>query len=134
VPEEFVPLAPRQWSPTRKYFIASATCHMPLYFQNPVLERYGQSIEVALGPAGRFASYPLDDPTQSKQRNQLLEPLFSAGLFMFQLGTLPYRMIVDPPWEAEYDLGYYRPGDRIPVDTYYLPIHGVGPPLRGSRY
>jgi hypothetical protein len=134
VPEEFVPLAPRQWSPTRKYFNAAATCHATLYFQNAVLERYGQSLEQVIGPAGRYFSYPLDDPRESKQRNQLLEPIFGAGLFAFQLGTWPVRVLLDPPWEAEYDLGYYRPGDRIPVDTYYLPTWGVGPPLRGMRY
>ena len=43
-------------------------------------------------------------------------------------------MIMDPPWEAEYDLGYYRPGDRVPTDVFYLPLTGVGPPLRGKNY
>ncbi len=43
-------------------------------------------------------------------------------------------MIVDPPWEAEYDLGYYRPGDKVPADTTYIPRRGVGPPLRGPNY
>ncbi len=41
---------------------------------------------------------------------------------------------MDPPWEAEYDLGYWRPGDRVPTDMYYLPLTGVGPPLRGRNY
>ena len=44
------------------------------------------------------------------------------------------KLIVDPPWEAEYDLGYYRPGDRIPEDSVYWPFHGIGPPLRGMKY
>ena len=34
----------------------------------------------------------------------------------------------------EYDLGYFRPGDRVPTDTIYLPLTGVGPPLHGKRY
>jgi hypothetical protein len=134
VPEEFTPLPPRQWDPNRKYWAAAATCHMPLYFQDAALERYGQGVEQALGPAGRYFSYPLDDPRQSNQRNQLLQPLFSAGLFIGQLAVLPYNMIMDPPWEAEYDLGYHRPGDRVPADTYYLPTTGIGPPFRGMRY
>ena len=79
-------------------------------------------------------TYPLDDPTQSKQRNQLFQPLYSIGLFAAQIAALPYNLVVDPPWEAEYDLGYYRPGDRIPPDTYYLPWHGVGPPLHSRDY
>lgn len=134
IPEEFVPMVPRNWTPSRKSWAAAATCHMPLYFQDAVLERYGQSTEQALGPIGRFFSYPLDDPRQSTQRNQILQPFYSIGLFGLQIGLLPYNMIVDPPWEAEYDLGYYRPGDRIPTDSTYLPLHGVGPPLHGRRY
>lgn len=134
VPEEFVPLAPRDWTPSRKYWAAAATCHSPLYFQDAVLERYGYSVEQRFGRAGRFLTFPLDDPTQSKQRNQILQPLFSYGLFAFQIVALPYNLLVDPPWEAEYDLGYYRPGDRVPTDVYYLPWHGIGPPLHGMNY
>src|SRR5262249_11267063 len=59
---------------------------------------------------------------------------FSIGLFAAQVALLPYNMFMDPPWEAEYDLGYYRPGDKVPTDVYYLPLTGVGPPLHGSNY
>lgn len=134
VPEEFVPLAKRDWGPQRKYWSSAAVCHMPLYFQDAALERYGQSVEQAVGPAGRFLSYPVDDPKQSIQRNQIFQPIASIGIFAAQIALLPYNLIMDPPWEAEYDLGYYRPGDRIPNDTYYLPLTGVGPPLQGKRY
>ena len=134
VPEDWVPLPPRTWSPQRKYWAAAATCHLPLYFQDPVLERYGHSVEQFVGPIGRFLTYPVDDPTQSTQRNQILQPFFSAGLFGLQIAALPYNVLMDPPWEAQYDLGYYRPGDLIPTDTYWLPLHGYGPPLRGSSY
>jgi hypothetical protein len=134
VPEEFVPLPKREWQPNRKYWAAAATGHLPLYFQDASLERYGYSMEQRFGTAGRCLSYPIDDPRQSKQRNQLAQPWFSAGLFAAQIVLLPYNLIMDPPWEAEYDLGYYRPGDRVPVDVYYLPLAGVGPPLRGADY
>ena len=134
VPEDWVPLAPRNWSPQRKYWAAAATCHLPLYFQDPVLERYGHSVEQFVGPIGRYLTYPVDDPTQSVQRNQILQPFFSWGLFGLQIAAWPYNLIMDPPWEAQYDLGYYRPGDNIPTDTYWLPLHGYGPPLHGSRY
>ena len=127
-------MAPRSWSPNRKYWAAAATCHGPLYFQDAALERYGQSAEQALGPLGRCLSYPVDDPTQSDQRNQILQPFFSIGKFASQIVLLPYNLVVDPPGEAEYDLGYYRPGDRIPCDTHYFPIWGVGPPLHGKHY
>jgi hypothetical protein len=134
VPEDWVALAPRNWAPQRKYWAAAATCHLPLYFQDPVLERYGHSVEQFVGPLGRFLTYPVDDPTQSTQRNQMLQPWFSAGLMGLQIIAWPYNLIMDPPWEAQYDLGYYRPGDNIPTDTYWLPLHGYGPPLRGSNY
>ena len=134
VPEDWVALAPRNWAPQRKYWAAAATCHLPLYFQDPVLERYGHSVEQFVGPIGRFLTYPVDDPTQSTQRNQMLQPWFSAGLMGLQIIAWPYNLIMDPPWEAQYDLGYYRPGDNIPTDTYWLPLHGYGPPLRGSNY
>jgi len=134
VPDEFVPLPKRDWEPQRKYWSSAAVCHMPLYFQDAALERYGQSVEQAVGPTGRYFSYPVDDPKQSIQRNQIAQPFASIGLFAAQIALLPYNLIMDPPWEAEYDLGYYRPGDRIPTDTYYLPLTGVGPPLHGKRY
>lgn len=134
VPEEFVPLPKREWQPNRKYWSAAATCHLPLYFHDATLERYGYSMEQRFGRAGRYMSIPIDDPRQSNQRNQIVQPFFSAGLFAAQIALLPYNMIMDPPWEAEYDLGYYRPGDRVPTDVYYLPWTGVGPPLRGKNY
>jgi hypothetical protein len=134
VPNDWVPLARREWSPQSKYWAAAATCHMPLYFQDPMLERYGHSVEQFLGPAGRYFAYPVDDPNQSTQRNQILQPVFSAGLFAFQILAWPYNLVMDPPWEAQYDLGYWRPGDKIPTDLYYLPLHGTGPPLQGRKY
>ena len=132
--------SPRTGSPSppatghRKFWAAAATCHLPLYFQDPVLERYGHSVEQFVGPNGRFLTYPVDDPRQSTQRNQIIQPFFSMGLFALQIAAWPYNLVMDPPWEAQYDLGYYRPGDMIPVDTYWLPLHGYGPPLRGNRY
>jgi hypothetical protein len=133
-PDDVVPLGPREFTPNRKYWAAAATCHGPLYFQDAALERYGQSVEQALGPVGRFFSYPLDDPTQSNQRMQLLQPFASIGLFAYQIAAWPIHAVFDPPTEAEYDLGYYRPGDRIPPDTIYVPLTGVGPLFRGKRY
>ncbi len=134
VPEEFVPMGAREWTPSRKAWAAAATCHLPLYFQDASLERYGHSAEQFFGPAGRYMSYPLDDPKESNQRSQILQPFMSFGLFIVQIAALPYNAVMDPPWEAEYDLGYYRPGDRVPTDVYYLPVTGVGPPLRGANY
>ncbi len=134
VPEDWVPLGRREWSAQRKYWAAAATCHMPLYFQDPMLERYGHSVEQYFGPLGRYMSYPVDNHTQSTQRQQMAQPFFSVGLFLWQVATWPYALVVDPPWEAQYDLGYWRPGDAIPTDLYYQPLHGMGPPFVGRNY
>ena len=134
VPEDWVPLGRRQWSAQRKYWAAAATCHMPLYFQDPMLERYGHSVEQYFGPLGRYMAYPVDDHTQSTQRMQMIQPFFSVGRFAWQIATWPVALVLDPPWEAQYDLGYWRPGDRIPTDLFYLPLHGTGPPLVGRNY
>ena len=122
VPEEFVPLPARQWDPNRKYWAAAATCHMPLYFQDAVLERYGQGVEQAIGPSGPLLLLPAGRPPAVQPAEPdppavvLDRPVRSA-----RSRLLPYNLIMDPPWEAEYDLGYYRPGDKTPGDTYYLP-------------
>lgn len=135
VPEEFVPLAPREWTPSRKVWAAVGTCHTPLYFQDAPLERYGLGLDQAVGPHwGRFTSFPLDDPTQSNQRQQIFQPIWSVAKFSTQIVLWPINMVMNPPWEAEYDLGYWRPGDRVPPDMLYWPLRGYGPPLRGSRY
>ncbi len=120
------PIASTGWPPR------PATCRCTS--RTPRWNATGKAWSRPWGPAGRFFSYPLDDPTQTNQRNQLVQPMYSAGLFIVQFVTLPYNMVVDPPWEAEYDLGYWRPGDRVPRDMYYFPLTGVGPPLKGNEY
>ena len=58
VPEDWVPLGPRDWTPQRKYWAAAATCHLPLYFQDAVLERYGHSVEQFVGPLWSILDLP----------------------------------------------------------------------------
>ena len=134
LPEQFDSLKPRQFDPRRKMWASAAVAHYPLYFQDPSLERYGVSVEQRLGRAGRKLTYPIDDPKQSKLRNQIATPMISSGLFALQIATFPFRAIADPPWESEYDLGYYRPGDVVPEDTVVLPWKGVGPLFKGNKY
>jgi hypothetical protein len=134
LPEQFDNLKPRQFDPRRKMWASAAVAHYPLYFQDPSLERYGVSVEQRLGRAGRKLTYPIDDPKQSKLRNQIATPMISSGLFALQIATFPFRAIADPPWESEYDLGYYRPGDVVPEDTVVLPWKGVGPLFKGNKY
>lgn len=134
LPEQFDNIKQRQFNPRRKMWASAATAHYPLYFQDPSLERYGISIEQRMGTAGRKLTYPIDDPKESKLRNQIASPFVSSGLFAVQIMTWPFRAIADPPWESEYDLGYYRPGDKVPEDTVIVPWKGVGPLFKGNRY
>jgi len=134
LPEQFETLKPREFEPRRKMWASAATAHYPLYFQDPSLERYGISVEQRLGRSGRKLTYPIDDPKESKLRNQIATPFFSSGLFALQIATWPFRAIADPPWESTYDLGYYRPGDIVPEDTVVIPWKGVGPLFRGNGY
>lgn len=134
LPEQFDNIKSREFEPRRKMWASAAVAHYPLYFQDPSLERYGISMEQRLGPVGRRLTYPIDDPKQSKLRNQMVTPFASIGLFATQIATWPLRMVADPPWESEYDLGYYRPGDRVPEDTVVFPKKGVGPLFKGNKY
>lgn len=134
LPEQFETIKPREFEPRRKMWASAATAHYPLYFQDPSLERYGISVEQRLGRGGRKLTYPIDDPKESKLRNQIATPFFSSGLFALQIATWPFRAIADPPWESTYDLGYYRPGDIVPEDTVVIPWKGVGPLFRGNGY
>lgn len=63
--------------------------NQPLYFEQPNLERYGYDWGLA-------------------------QPWISAAQFYVKIPLLPYMMVVHPPRERVYSLGYYRPGSRAP--------------------
>jgi len=69
----------------------------PLYFQDPALERYGHTY------------------------HPLVQPVVSSARFATQLVLMPYQMTIDPPWELNSALGYYRPGDVVPKLHYPFP-------------
>ncbi len=76
----------RSWQPTTLTWKATGVCHKPLYFEEPQLERYGHT-------TGHF-----------------VQPLLSGAHFFLNLVALPYHAGINPPWECQYPLGYYRPG------------------------
>lgn len=78
------------WEPTNLY-------SLPLYFQDPCLERYGHT------------------------RHYLIQPFFSNALFAAQFFGLPYQMSIDPVWKKRYALGYYRPGQYVPYQYFQVP-------------
>ncbi len=71
--------------------------YLPLYFQDPQLERYGHT-------------YPC-----------YLQPAASIARFGVQLIGMPYQMAIKPPCYPEYPLGWYRPGDVAPKLCYQIP-------------
>jgi hypothetical protein len=61
----------------------------PLYFEQPNLERYGYDWGIS-------------------------QFWISGAQFFVKIPLLPYMMVVHPPREHVYSLGYYRPGSRAP--------------------
>jgi hypothetical protein len=78
------------WGEAGFEWSATRLCHGPLYFEEANLERYGY------------------------QCNPLVQPLVSGAHFFLTIPTLPYQVVVHPPRECIYTLGYYRPGSRVP--------------------
>jgi hypothetical protein len=78
------------WGEAGFQWSATRLCHGPLYFEEANLERYGY------------------------QCNPLVQPLVSGAHFFLTIPTLPYQVVVHPPRECIYTLGYYRPGSRVP--------------------
>ncbi len=76
----------RPWMASSFYWEAPGSSHNPLYFEEINLERYGYTYGC-------------------------LQPAVSAAHFFATIPLLPYEMVVHPPGEVVYSLGYYRPGD-----------------------
>lgn len=85
------------WGDQMFNWSATQFCHRPLYFEEVNLERYGYGCRPAL------------------------QPLASGAHFFLTVPALPYKMVVNPPRECVYTLGYYRPGDRVPWQRNFLP-------------
>jgi hypothetical protein len=96
-------LEPRHWERTTFSWVAAATYHRPIYFDDDQLERYGHTF----GPV-----------TQST---------VSAVKFFATVPLVPYYMGVYPPNECIYDLGLYRPGSCAPYyfDPFPLSVRGA---------
>ena len=80
----------RNWEAYGFYWVAAGSYSNPLYFEEPNVERYGYKLGC-------------------------LQPAVSAAHFFATIPLLPYKMVVHPPQERVYTLGYYRPGDRAPL-------------------
>ena len=79
------------WEPTNFF-------HMPTYFDDVPLERYGQT------------------------KSECLQPFLSGTRFYLQVPILPYKMGVNPPHECISTLGHRPPGDCVPCIKQTLPF------------
>lgn len=79
-----------EWSPKGYCWQSPAFCYSPLYFEQPNLERYGNT------------TYPF------------LAPAVSATYFFGQVTMLPLKSLHQPPWSKSCTLGHHRPGDCAP--------------------
>ncbi|MFM8219723.1 MAG: hypothetical protein ACKOJF_12480, partial [Planctomycetaceae bacterium] len=89
------------WEPSNLY-------HLPIYFEDFCLERYGHT------------------------RHYLLQPVVSNGLFAAQLLGLPYQMTIDPICKKRYVLGWYRPGSYVPFTYHQVPWNTEAAVVQGA--
>jgi hypothetical protein len=75
----------------------ASICHLPLYFEDAMLERHGH---VRWGCA---------------------QPIVSGAKFLTTIPLLPYITTLQPPCEPRYTLGHFRPGSCAPTLKDHLP-------------
>ena len=97
----------RGWLVASYQWEASALYHHPLYFEEVALERYGHTVP-------------------------LIQPAVSAAHFFISVPLLPYKMMLEPPHEHVYSLGYYRPGSAAPRLRYPIPLRLDGATLEAA--
>ncbi len=85
-----IPVTQVSWKPAN-------ICHLPLYFEDAMLERHGH---VRWGHA---------------------QPIVSGAKFFATMPLLPYLKTLHPPCEYRYTLGHFRPGSCAPALKDHLP-------------
>ncbi len=85
-----IPATQVNWKPAN-------ICHLPLYFEDAMLERHGH---VRWGHA---------------------QPIVSGAKFFATMPLLPYLKTLQPPCEYRYTLGHFRPGSCAPALKDHLP-------------
>ncbi len=88
----------RTWPIQTRWWVATASHHRPLYFEEVNAERYGYT------------------------RSRLLQPAISTVHFFGTVPYLPYLMATDCPRDCVYTLGHYRPGSCVPYRQHAWPI------------
>ena len=86
-----------RWGCSNFQWAATEFASQPAYFDDVPLERYGQTV------------------------CPLLQPLVSGVRFYGTVAVMPYKLVVNGPFEPVYTSGYYRPGSDAPCIRQRLP-------------
>lgn len=130
-------LSPYEWD-------AANTKSLPLYFEEPELERLGYYYgvpqdgtmrRVLLAPLTSVMAAEADEfwlkqhyfQTQAEldynqPQWQIMQPLVSAATFYGRVAALPYFWVVDHPKAPIYDLGEDNPGSPVPYRPHLIPV------------
>jgi len=103
----------RPWMLASYEWEAPATRHLPLWFEEPNLERMGYTCGMQWNVCG-YQSGPY--------AAECLQPFVSAGHFFGRVPFIPYMCGIDPPCEPVYTLGVDRPGSPVPYRRYLIPV------------
>jgi hypothetical protein len=109
----------RPWVMTSYQWDAPGTCHLPLFFEEPNLERMGYR-EDALG------CFESDDFLRTPG---CLQPLWSGVHFLGCFASLPYQCGYMPPCQPISTLGVDRPGSPTCYRRHLTPLS-----CRGAVY
>jgi hypothetical protein len=91
----------RRWEPMKLEVAPYYVCYGRLRFEEKNSERYGWDLGV-------------------------LQPVISAGYFLWDFVWFPYHLAMEPCRCFEYNTGYCLPGDPVPYLLYPLEISATG--------
>ena len=104
----------RPWmAATQCEWDAPSTRHLPLFFEEPNLERLCYTQRYLWDVKG------IDTPPVVAE---IIQPAISGVHFFTNLGLVPYKCGVDSPIEPIYTLGVDRPGSPIVYREYLIPF------------
>ena len=107
----------RPWVMTSYEWDAPGTSHLPLFFEEPNLERMGYREGCFLG-CMEDEDYPVTPG--------YLQPLWSGVHFLGCFASLPYQCGYMPPCQPIYTLGVDRPGSPTCYRRHTVPVSPRG--------
>ena len=108
----------RPWMLASYEWEAPATRHLPLFFEEPNLERLGYTNRCYLRSRGT-----------GPRTAECLQPLVSGAHFFGSIPFVPYMWGYQSACEPVYTLGVDRPGSPVCYRKHHIPLS-----LRGSLY